>query len=62
MVKKILIGALLVLFCAGTGFAVIENSVLNKKGCCSRHGGVCGCKYNKALCCDGSLSPSCGCN
>ena len=48
MVKKILIGALLVLFCTGAGFAVIENSVLNKKGCCSRHGGVCGCKYNKA--------------
>ena len=32
-----------------------------KKGCCSRHGGVCGCdkKTGKAICCDGTLSPTC---
>lgn len=35
----------------------------NRSGCCSRHGGVCGCnqKTHQQKCCDGSLSPSCGC-
>jgi len=31
------------------------------RGCCSWHGGVCGCSNGRALCCDGQLSPSCGC-
>lgn len=31
------------------------------KGCCSYHQGVCGCAGNRAMCCDGTLSPSCGC-
>jgi len=31
-------------------------------GCCSHHGGVCGCTGNSAKCCDGTLSPSCDCN
>jgi hypothetical protein len=30
-------------------------------GCCSWHGGVCGCSGARAKCCDGTLSPSCGC-
>ena len=30
--------------------------------CCSWHSGVCGCSNGRALCCDGSASPSCGCN
>jgi hypothetical protein len=33
-----------------------------RPGCCSRHGGVCGCRGGRALCCDNSLSPSCGCD
>lgn len=33
----------------------------NRSGCCSHHGGVCGCQDGRNLCCDGSLSPSCGC-
>lgn len=33
-----------------------------KRGCCSHHGGVCGCQGGRALCCDGTLSPSCGCD
>lgn len=33
-----------------------------RRGCCSHHGGVCGCSNGRALCCDGSLSPSCGCD
>ena len=32
-----------------------------KQGCCSHHGGVCGCGGAKALCCDGATSPTCGC-
>jgi hypothetical protein len=32
-----------------------------RQGCCSYHGGVCGCSGGRALCCDGRLSPSCGC-
>ncbi len=32
------------------------------RGCCSWHGGVCGCSSSgRAVCCDGQLSPSCGC-
>ncbi len=34
---------------------------LARRGCCSWHGGVCGCSNGRAVCCDGSLSPSCGC-
>ena len=33
-----------------------------RSGCCSHHDGVCGCKDDRAVCCDGTLSPSCGCN
>jgi len=33
-----------------------------RRGCCSHHGGVCGCSGGRALCCDGTLSPSCGCD
>lgn len=34
-----------------------------RSGCCSNHGGVCGCDKakQKLRCCDGRLSPSCGC-
>src|SRR4051812_29864388 len=34
-----------------------------KSGCCSHHGGVCGCDSatGHELCCDGRDSPSCGC-
>lgn len=32
-----------------------------RRGCCSHHNGVCGCSGGRAQCCDGTLSPSCGC-
>lgn len=32
-----------------------------KSGCCSHHGGVCGCNGAKQRCCDGTNSPSCRC-
>ena len=35
---------------------------LERRGCCSHHGGVCGCENGRAVCCDGTISPSCGCD
>lgn len=34
---------------------------IQKRGCCSWHGGVCGCSNGRVLCCDGTLSPTCTC-
>lgn len=32
------------------------------RGCCSRHGGQCGCDFTgRVRCCDGTLSPTCKC-
>lgn len=47
-----------------------ENYVENEKielarsGCCSWHGGVCGCDEttDRIICCDGTLSPTCTCS
>lgn len=36
--------------------------ITRRRGCCSHHGGVCGCSTGTAKCCDGTLSPSCGCD
>ncbi|MEB3245676.1 MAG: hypothetical protein VKJ06_06805 [Vampirovibrionales bacterium] len=36
-------------------------SRVSQTGCCSFHGGVCGCAGASTQCCDGSLSPSCSC-
>ena len=33
-----------------------------RRGCCSWHQGVCGCSNGRAVCCDGSYSPTCGCD
>lgn len=38
-----------------------QQTLIEKRGCCSWHGGVCGCTGGRAKCCDGTLSPSCGC-
>lgn len=38
-----------------------KNSI-QRRGCCSWHGGVCGCVGGRAKCCDGTLSPTCGCD
>ena len=38
-----------------------QQNIVEARGCCSSHGGVCGCSMGQATCCDGSLSPSCGC-
>jgi len=31
------------------------------QGCCSWHGGQCGCSNGRVVCCDGVLSPTCTC-
>lgn len=32
------------------------------RGCCSHHGGECGCSESgRSICCDGMLSPTCTC-
>jgi len=33
-----------------------------KRGCCSHHKGVCGCKDGRDVCCDGEFSPTCTCH
>ena len=33
-----------------------------QRGCCSWHGGVCGCQNGMTVCCDGTYSPSRRCN
>lgn len=33
-----------------------------RRGCCSWHGGVCGCSGSTVVCCDGQNSPSCTCH
>lgn len=38
-----------------------DKTEVNRRGCCSHHGGVCGCENGRAKCCDGTLSPTCGC-
>ena len=38
------------------------NNKEQRRGCCSWHKGVCGCSGGRAVCCDGTLSPSCGCD
>lgn len=36
--------------------------LLAQQGCCSSHGGVCGCSGGRTQCCDGKPSPSCTCS
>jgi len=36
-------------------------AIVSRRGCCSHHKGVCGCEDGRAACCDGTLSPTCGC-
>lgn len=40
---------------------VSKEGDVERRGCCSHHGGVCGCAGGGARCCDGSMSPTCGC-
>jgi hypothetical protein len=39
-----------------------SNDKIAQSGCCSHHGGVCGCSGGNEMCCDGAASPSCSCH
>jgi hypothetical protein len=39
-----------------------SESIPMGKGCCSWHGGECGCQDGRDVCCDGTLSPTCTCH
>lgn len=41
--------------------ASAPDGIAQRRGCCSWHGGVCGCSGWRVVCCDGRLSPSCLC-
>ena len=50
--------------CSYDGTITFENGIMvQRRGCCSWHGGVAGCDENsgRLRCNDGSLSPSCRC-
>jgi hypothetical protein len=36
--------------------------LIGRSGCCSWHGGVCGCEGGRVVCCDGVYSPTCTCH
>ena len=42
----------------------LAEAEIARSGCCSHHGGVCGCdsSTDRIICCDGTLSPSCKCS
>ena len=44
------------------GQAEESRALLAQRGCCSWHGGICGCSDSRVVCCDGQFSPSCTCN
>ena len=47
--------------CEQSVFLNSNSQKLVQRGCCSHHGGVCGCSGGRQACCDGKLSPSCLC-
>lgn len=65
--KKILLSLIGFLTITGCVFAynaynnLSSNQCVAGRGCCSSHGGVCGCQNGRSRCCDGTLSPSCQC-
>lgn len=49
-------------FCEKLRASGASQDEIARSGCCSHHGGVCGCSGGRAVCCDGVFSPSCGCH
>lgn len=47
--------------CADTGLTLLQKDELGQRGCCSWHGGVCGCSGGSVVCCDNTYSPTCSC-
>lgn len=52
--------ALISILTINKAYSINQNNE-DKRGCCSHHGGVCGCKNGRQVCCDETLSPSCTC-
>lgn len=60
--KKILVILSLTAFVVFLGYTYASaKCLIAGRGCCSSHGGVCGCAGGRSKCCDGTLSPSCQC-
>ena len=49
------------IFIVALALSIFSSDIMQRRGCCSWHGGVCGCSGGRAVCCDGTYSPSCGC-
>ena len=47
--------------CQKLRMAGASSEEIARRGCCSHHGGVCGCEGGRTVCCDGVFSPSCEC-
>src|SRR6266851_4911094 len=43
-------------------FCIEQAGVDARSGCCSHHGGTCGCSGKTVTCCDGSSSSTCTCH
>ena len=48
--------------CQKLRLAGASSEEIARGGCCSHHGGVCGCSGGRIVCCDGVFSPSCDCH
>lgn len=48
--------------CLLAGVRAAEPQEEPGKGCCSWHGGQCGCAKGRVVCCDGTVSPTCRCH
>ena len=61
--KKLILLAAILFGCNGTGpSSPNKQEPPGHSGCCSHHNGVCGCDGLHAVCCDGTVSKSCGCD
>jgi len=58
----ILLFILTILSCSTKSPITNQSIEIAKSGCCSSHGGVCGCVDGRVKCCDGTLSPTCTCD
>ncbi len=45
----------------GAGGGPVDDPLVEARGCCSRHHGVCGCSDHVVVCCDKALSHRCTC-
>ena len=61
--KSVFLCVLCFALLATSGFAYFDAESAapsaDRQGCCSGHGGVCGNSGGRAVCCDGTISPSC---